>query len=105
MNAEAPSRESTLFISLVQSLVGSAWIALGKVANPLTQQISLNMKEAELSIDLLTMLENKTRGNLTPDEQIYLTKALSDLRMNYLEIKLKSPEPKSSSPSAPEQQP
>jgi len=103
MENKPPDREQLLFLNLVQSLVGSAWIALGKLQNPVTKQTSLNLPEAEMSIDLLAMLQTKTRGNLTPEEQHFLEKALSDLRMNYFEIKIKTPSQPDST-AAPQQQ-
>lgn len=103
MENQPPDREQLLFLSLVQSLVSGAWIALGKLQNPVTKQTSVNLKEAEASIDLLAMLQNKTRGNLTPEERHILEKALSDLRRNYFELKLKTPS-QPDTPTAPQQQ-
>lgn len=91
MENKQPDREQLLFLNLVQSLVSGAWIALGKLQNLVTKQTSVNLKEAELSIDLLAMLQTKTQGNLTPEEQLFLEKALADLRMNYVELKFKTP--------------
>lgn len=104
MPDEQITKDTSLFLSLVQSLVSSALIALGKMPNPLTKQSGVNLQEAELSIDLLAILQTKTKGNLSPVEQRVLDNALADLRMNYLALKFKTPEQAAPPPAAPEQQ-
>ncbi len=101
MNDEKFSREQILFLSLVQSLINSTWISLGKLQNPVTKQTSVNLPEAEMSIDLLEMLKAKTRGNLSYEEQNVLEKALADLKMNYLSEKMKSPAPEKKPENSP----
>lgn len=85
-------RASDLFMGLVASLQMSAWMALGKVMNPMTQKAERNLEQAKETIDLLGVLEEKTRGNLSDEEARALTHILYDLRMNYVE-ELKSPPP------------
>jgi hypothetical protein len=82
-------RETTLnevlFIGLVLNLQASAMIGLGKLTNPVTQKVERNMDQARMTIDMLGMLEEKTRGNCTDEETKTLQKALTELRMNYLD--------------------
>lgn len=62
-----------------------AWIALGKIPNPMTQQIEENKNQAKFIIDTLDVLEKKTKGNLTKEESEILEKLLYDLRLNYVD--------------------
>ena len=79
------SQPNDLFIGLVASLQASAWMQLGKILNPVTGKVERDLEQARDTIDLLGMLEAKTRGNLHPDESRLLTQTLYALRMNYVE--------------------
>ena len=80
------SREDTLrFLDMVGLLSTQAMIALGKLANPATGKAEKNLPAARLFIDMLEMIENKTRGNLTPDETKLLQSTLTDLRLMFVE--------------------
>ena len=76
-----PEARLDLFVS---GLAMDALIALGEVPNPVTRKQAANLPQARYLIDLLGVLEEKTRGNLTADEQRLLTDALYQLRMRYL---------------------
>ena len=58
-------------------------IHLGKMANPVTSKIERDMNAAEMSIDMLEMLQIKTEGKLEDDEKSFLDTALTNLRLNY----------------------
>jgi hypothetical protein len=62
-----------------------AWIGMGKIANPQTQDIDRNMEAARMAIDLLSELETKTEGNHSEAETKLLQGVLTDLRLNYLD--------------------
>ena len=53
-----------LFITLVSSLTSQAWIQLGKMKNPVSDKIEKNLEAASMSIDMLTMIQDKTKNNL-----------------------------------------
>ncbi len=75
------------FSSFILSLYSSGLVQLGKVEDPSTGKKSVNLDLAQHSIDMIAMLQEKTTGNLTEDED-NLTKALlSELRMVYVEAK------------------
>lgn len=74
-----------LFVALVAGLQMSAWVQLGKVMNPATGKIERELERARETIDLLSMLQVKTAGNLHAQEETMLTRILLDLRMNYVE--------------------
>ncbi len=61
-----------------------ALIALGDAPNPVTRKPSINPKQARYVIDVLGLLEEKTRGNLSVDEERLLKDALYQLRTRYL---------------------
>lgn len=74
-----------LFMQLVMMFQGMAMQQLGKVMNPMTQQIDRDLGQAKNFIDLLSMIEKKTQNNLSDNEQKLLQQALFDLRMNYVD--------------------
>ena len=80
------NREDTLrFLDMVGLFGSQAMMGLGKLANPMTGKAEKNLPAARLFIDTLEMLESKTTGNLTPDEQKVLKATLTDLRLMYVE--------------------
>ena len=74
-----------LFMQLVMMFQGMALQNLGKVMDPMTNQIERNLEQAKNMIDLLGMLDEKTKGNLNNNEQRLLEHALFELRMNYVD--------------------
>ena len=75
---------SELFITLISSLASQAWIQLGKVKNPMTDKIEKNLEAASMSIDMLSMLQEKTKNNIEEYEAKLLEKTLNDLKMNFV---------------------
>ncbi len=84
-----------LFLQLVIMFQTAAYQQMGKIKNPLTDKIEKDLAQAQLSIDMLGMLEEKTKGNLSEEERKYLELALYELRMNYLDEAKKEGEGKS----------
>ncbi len=79
------------FLHFVMSLESSAWMMLGKIANPLTGKMDKNLDGARATIDTLMMLKEKTKGNLSKAEEDFLSNALQQLQLNYVEeVKLES---------------
>ena len=72
------------FSSFLLSLSTSALMHLGEVPDPVTQKVEQNLPLAKQSIDMLGMLREKTRGNLTPDEEKLIDHLLTDLRWRYI---------------------
>ncbi len=73
------------FLTLVASLAGQATIHLGLVEHPIKKKVETDLRQARYTIDLLGVLEEKTRGNLTDEEQRVLAHVLTDLRLRYVE--------------------
>ncbi|MCF7832277.1 MAG: DUF1844 domain-containing protein [Candidatus Marinimicrobia bacterium] len=74
-----------LFMGLVYSLTQSAFISLGKLPDPMTGSIDRNLPQASQTIDLLAALQEKTKGNLEQEEERFLSRTISDLRLNYVD--------------------
>ena len=66
-------------------LASTAFIHLGVAPNPETGRSERDLPLARQSLDLLSLLREKTRGNLTPDEEQFFHKLLADLRLRYVE--------------------
>jgi hypothetical protein len=71
------------FNIFVLSLNASALIHLGEAPGPGSAGVSVSLPMARHTIDMLAMLEDKTRGNLTSEEASLLHQVLFDLRMLY----------------------
>ncbi len=72
------------FINLIFSLSTSVLIQLGEIQDPVNQQLAKNLPLAKQTIDLIGMLQEKTKGNLTPDEEKAVENILYDLRLRYV---------------------
>jgi Domain of unknown function (DUF1844) len=73
------------FATFVLSLSHSAFMHLGEAPHPETNSVEKNIPLARQTIDLLGVLEEKTKGNLTGDEERLLHQVLYDLRMRFVE--------------------
>ncbi len=81
---EIPLPEIT-FSSFIFSLSSSALLHFGLVADPLTQKRERNLPLAKQTIDILGILRDKTKGNLTHEEEQLIDTILYDLRIRYVE--------------------
>lgn len=85
---DASTKEEALpeidFNSFIFSLSTSALIQLGEIEDPFTQKIAKNLPLAKQTIDLIGMLKEKTKGNLTTQEERVIENILYDLRMRYI---------------------
>jgi len=82
---DAPHHGPVDFGTFVLSLASSALVHLGEIQHPETPEAKENMLLARQTIDLLAMLEEKTRGNLTGEETRFLSDLLADLRLKFVE--------------------
>ena len=76
--------QKDLFLGLIHSFQAAAMQQLGKIANPYTEKIERDLRQARLSIDMLEMLRERTSGNLTGEESRFLQHVLTELRLNYV---------------------
>ena len=89
--AGAPVPGQVNFFELLNLLVMQTAVALGGVVGPGGERIPPNLASAKYFIDLLDVLDQKTRGNLTDEEKRALDSVLYELRVQY--VQLVSPPP------------
>lgn len=87
-----------MFMQLVIMLSSSAMQHLGKIINPMTGKTELNLEAAQATIDMVEMIEAKTKGNLDRDEERLLKNTITTLKLNYVETAA-APAPKPAEPA------
>ncbi len=80
-----PPNEEFLFLQIVSMFQMAAMQQLGKVMNPVTNEIEKDLDQARFSIDTVEVLKKKTSGNLSKTEEEFMNKVLFELQMNYVE--------------------
>jgi hypothetical protein len=81
---EPPPRPPIDFPSYILSYYTQGLVLLGEVPNPYTNKKEEDVEAARHTIDILSMLEEKTKGNLSNDEQQLLGSVLYELRMKFM---------------------
>ena len=84
---EQPQFPEINFPTFIVSLNASALLHLGAIEDPTTGQKTKNLEMAKQTIDILSMLEEKTAGNLNDEEKNLLKNMLYDLRLMYVKEK------------------
>lgn len=85
-NQEADfSMNDMLFIALVRDFESMAMVGFGKLVDPVSQTAERNLERAKVAIDMIGMLEEKTKGNLNDTETALLQQVLTNLRLNYVD--------------------
>lgn len=87
-------KNDQLFMQLLYMFHTSAMQGLGKMADP-TGKVNRNLEYVSQTIDLMEMLKDKTKGNISEDIEKVLEGMLSELRLNYVDEKAKPEEKKS----------
>ena len=82
---ESEKKDEIHFIQLVLMFQTAAMQQMGKLQNPITQKIERDLDQARFSIDMLEMLQSKTKNNLSENEKKFLEHTLFELRMNYVD--------------------
>lgn len=72
-----------MFIQYISALVNSGMQLLGKIMNPTTGKMEKNLEGAQATIELLSLLKEKTKTNLTSNEEAILSEGLANLQLNY----------------------
>ena len=76
------------FIAFILSLASNAAVHFGDMPDPMTgQRREPDLEAASQFIEVIAMLEEKTRGNLTAEERQFLDQVLFELRMRFVEAK------------------
>ncbi len=84
-NEREEDRNTKLFTQLIFAFHTQAMVDMGKLVNPMTGKVEKNLTRAQEHIDMLAMLKEKTKGNLTPREEVLLDTTLTNLRLNFVE--------------------
>lgn len=74
------------FRTLVATLASQAMMGLGAYGDPQTGRVVIDVVGAQFAIDLLGVLEEKTKGNLSAEESAELTEVLAHLRARFVQI-------------------
>lgn len=72
---------------LLMSMASSSFMAMGHTPDPQTGKTSVDKNMSRFHIDLLLVLKEKTKNNLTADEQNLLDHLIQDLQMKFLQLK------------------
>ncbi len=81
-----------LFTQLVLIFHTAAMQHMGKLKNPLTDKIERSLIQAQSAIDMLDMLKERMKGNLSNEEERFLSTVLQELKLNYID-EMNKPEP------------
>ncbi len=73
------------FITIVQIYQVEGMVALGKMKHPVTNEFMKNQDHARYVIEMLTILQDKTKGNLNVDEGRILEQTISTLKLNFVD--------------------
>jgi Domain of unknown function (DUF1844) len=83
--AEKATNPGTPFSNFIQSLVAQAYMFLGMLRDPRQPQPIFDAEAAHETIDILTLLREKTAGNLTPEEEDFFDTHLGDVKLAFVQ--------------------
>ena len=89
-----PKELNQHLFSLISMFASACWQQLGKIPSQIDGKINKDLKSAQVTIDMLLMLRDKTKGNLTKTEEKMLEDTISNLQMNYADEAAKGDAPK-----------
>ena len=87
MKKDILSKKEQLFLYLVGTFHSSAKIALGKTENPMTKSTDINVEQATFYVDLLDLIQEKTKENLSDYEEQMLINTISELKLDLINEK------------------
>ena len=82
---EPPANPGTPFANFLQSLIAQTYMFLGMIRDPRAPQPIYEPQAARETIDILTLLREKTAGNLTPEEEDFFDTHLGELKLAYVQ--------------------
>ena len=83
--ADKAQNPGTAFSDFVEPLIAQAYMSLGMLPNPYQPKPTVDPSAARQMIEILTMLKEKTAGNLTPDEDDFLATHLGELKLAFVQ--------------------
>lgn len=79
------SNPNTPFSNFVEPLIAQAYMSLGMLRDPYRPQSKIDTAAARQMIEILTLLRDKTQGNLDPDEEDFLETHLGELKLAFVQ--------------------
>jgi len=83
--ADKASNPGSEFTNFIEPLIAQGYMSLGMLRNPYQPQTKIDVNAARQMIDILTLLKEKTNGNLTADEADFLDTHLGELKLAYVQ--------------------
>ena len=83
--ADKAQNPGTSFTNFVEPLIAQAYMSLGMLRNPYEPKPTVDVGAARQMIEILMMLNDKTKGNLTPDEEDFLATHLGELKLAFVQ--------------------
>ena len=83
--ADKAANPGTPFSNFVEPLIAQAYMSLGMLRNPYQPQAKIDPAAARQMIEIITLLSDKTKGNLTPEEDDFLSTHLGELKLAYVQ--------------------
>ena len=83
--ADKATNPETPFTNFIEPLIAQGYMSLGMLRNPYQPQSKIDVGAARQMIDILTLLKEKTEGNLTADEDDFLETHLGELKLAYVQ--------------------
>jgi hypothetical protein len=83
--ADKAQNPGTAFTDFVEPLIAQAYMSLGMLRNPYQPKPTIDVAAARQMIEIITMLKDKTAGNLTADEEDFLSTHLGELKLAFVQ--------------------
>lgn len=83
--ADKGQNPGTEFANFIEPLIAQAYMSLGMLRNPYSAKPAIDTGAARQMIEILTMLKDKTKGNLTPEEEDFLSAHLGELKLAFVQ--------------------
>ena len=83
--ADKATNPETPFTDFIEPLIAQAYMSLGMLRNPYQPQAKIDTQAARQMIEILTLLQEKTKGNLTADEDDFLSTHLGELKLAFVQ--------------------
>ena len=83
--ADKATNPGTPFTNFIEPLIAQGYMSLGMLRNPYQPQAKIDVAAARQMIDILNLLQEKTAGNLTPDEDDFLNTHIGELKLAFVQ--------------------
>ena len=83
--ADKATNPATAFTNFIEPLIAQAYMSLGMLRNPYQPQTKIDAGAARQMIEILSLLKEKTQGNLTADEEDFLDTHLGELKLAFVQ--------------------